>query len=324
MCQKNVFHPTGPCCGTAGLCHRFPSIDWNRAGWLLRHPGAKWAEQLYAKKSYGGPTVNFGIGDPDNGKFSYSGIMPPNSNVLFSWHTYHMPAGVFQSTNTAACQWLISCRERLCPHRYLLALVDSGGFQLTANNIVTDSIPWEMYRVMTDEDADPVTGPFGFVLHGQGNDCFSWRSILKAAECSVLPALQNAGVQVFPEESIEGGLLHRLDQARQIVSSWNPAPPYAQATAMDRAVAFTLSGGIRFGVESDQRSPFFNQLVIYEGGQFASETVDDLTTRWLVSTPWTLVSGNPDLLTFGAVLKFERTDDNDCLPQWIELELVKT
>jgi hypothetical protein len=204
-----------------------------------------------------------------------------------------------------------------------LAFVNSGSFQLTANNIVSDAPPWELMRVMTDQDADPVTGPFGFSLPGEGNAGFSWRAILKAAECSVLPALRDAGVQVSPEESIEGGLLYRLQNALDVIQSPATDLPWLHPHSIDRAVAFTLTGGIRFGVEFDKRSPYYRQLVIYEGGLFDSETIDDVTTTWIVSSPWTLVSGDADSLGYGLPLRFERTDDNDCLPAWIELELIR-
>ena len=272
--------------------------------------------------------VNFGPGDPDNGKFSYSGVLGTTRDVLFSWHGYHMPAGVFLSENTDPCQWLVSCRERLCPREYLLAVAIGSDAVLNAVSIVAEPNPWESYRQPSGPDSSITMGPFFLwnenTSSGGGALGFrSWRSILKAAECSVLPPLKAAGFLLFPEEGIEGGLLFRLEQAREMLQSWDPAPPYAMATAMDRAVAFTLSGGIRFGVESDPRSPYWNQLVIFEGGEFESETVDDMTTTWLVSSPWTLVSGDADLPTFGAALRFERTDDNDTLPPWIELELVR-
>ena len=77
-------------------------------------------------------------------------------------------------------------------------------------------------------------------------------------------------------------------------------------------------------MESDPRSPFFRQFVIYEGGQFDSETIGDITTTWLVSTPWELVSGDATNPSFGQSLRFERTDNNDTLPAWIELELIGT
>ena len=321
MCNKTLFHPTAPCCGAGGLCLRFPSIDWNRIGWTPHHPGAEWAEVLYVPKSHGGPVVNFGAGDPDNGKYSYSGLVGSTGGVLFSWHGYHMPAGDFYSENVSPCQWLVACRERLCPWQYRLAICSAH--PLNADSFVSDP-SWKTYRGMADEFADPVSGPFEYYTHGGfGNKFFSWRSILKAAECSVLPELRSQGFDIIPQEDIEGGLLYRLENAKTLIDSPAAGLPYARPTAMDRAVAFTLSGGIRFGVEPDRRSPFYNQLVIFEGGQFASETVEDVTTRWLVSTPWKLVSGDPDLLKLGAVLKYQRTDNNDTLPPWLELELVR-
>lgn len=321
MCNKTLFHPTAPCCGGGGLCLRFPSIDWNRIGWLLHHPGAKWAEVLYASKSHGGPRITFGPGDPDNGKFSYSGTIGSFHDVLFSWHGYHMPSGTFFSENTAACQWIARCRERLCPYQYRLA--NSTENLLSAETIAGGRHEWERYRGTSNPDADIVAGPFTFWDNFGGESFTSWRDILKAAECSILPALRSQGLEITPQEDIEGGLLYRLENARTLIDRPAAGLPYARATAIDRAVAFTLSGGVRFGVESDRRSPFFGQLAIFEGGQFASETVEDVTTRWLVSTPWKLVSGDPESLKLGAVLKYERTDNNDTLPPWLELELVR-
>lgn len=157
----------------------------------------------------------------------------------------------------------------------------------------------------------------------EGNFFFPWRLILRGAECVVLPALRADGVQIFPDEGIEGGLLFRLEAARQLVNTPATDLPWLFPKWIDRAVAFTLSGGIAFGVESDRRSPYFNQLVISEGGQYESETIDDVTTRWLVSTPWELVYGDASSPAYGDTLRFERTDDNDTLPAWIELELIR-
>ena len=158
MCIKHLYHPTGPCCGTLGLCKRFPTIDWNKTAWKLVHPGAKWAEQLYVQHSHGGPVVSFGPGDPDNGKFSYSGRMNGVADVLFSWHGYHMPKGVFRSSDVSACKWRVDCRERLCPRTYELAWAIGSSEPLTAEFIVSDSPPWEAYRGTANNTADPVTG----------------------------------------------------------------------------------------------------------------------------------------------------------------------
>ncbi len=323
MCQKNVFHPTGPCCGATGLCKRFPSIDWNKTAWKMVHPGAKWAEQLYVPHSHGGPVVSFGPGDPNNGKYSYSGTAPPTHDALYSWHDYYMPAGVFRSFNVASCKWQVDCRERQCPYQYLLAWTETTGVSLKAEDFVQEESPWEMYRIPSYPTADPINGPFVLAQKREGNFFFSWRSILRGAECVVLPALRAQGVQIFPDEAIEGGLLFRLEAARQLVNTPATDLPWLFPHWIDRAVAFTLSGGITFGVESDRRSPYFNQLVVSESGQYDSETIDDVTTTWLASTPWELVSGNANSPAFGQTLRFERTDDNDTLPAWLELELIR-
>lgn len=324
MCVKHIHHPTGPCCGTLGLCKRFPSIDWNRTAWKLVHPGAKWAEILYVQHSHGGPVVNFGPGDPDNGKYSYSGIMNGVNDVLLSWHGYHMPAGVFRSSGVSACNWQVQCRERLCPRSYLLAFADGTDDELTAEFIVSDPQLWEMYRATSTNVASPITGPFDYETELVGNNRFyNWRNVLRSAECVVLPAMRDAGAVITPQESIEGGLLLRLELARTLIDTPATDLPWLTPTWMDRAVAFTLSGGITFGVEFDERSPYFNTLIISEGGQYDSETIGDVTTTWLASTPWELVSGDSSLATFGQTLRFERTDDNDTLPAWVELELIR-
>ena len=51
-------------------------------------------------------------------------------------------------------------------------------------------------------------------------------------------------------------------------------------------------------------------------------SVSQTATRWTDEAPWQLVDRPAVVAEFGVVNRFERTDDNDTLPAWIELELI--
>lgn len=344
MCTKTVFHPTGPCCSHVGLCQRWPGIDWRRAGWLVRIPNALWREVRFAKDGYpGSPKVQ---PDGETEYWAYNAASPlydsepsPGDevllNLLFSHHSYFVRGGEYRSSHAGSCRWSVQCRERLCPGSASLMLVNLPGiiWFVSHQHFVPMEFDWIGARGPLNHLSDPITGPFAFVdmswltetWAGNADAFISWRNILKAAECSFLPSLQVRGLEYGNDSAVEGGLLSRLNSATDLLRRLGteaanvPEHSWYRPTAMDLSVAWTLSGGLSFGIESDQRSPLWNQFTIFEGGL----TDTDGETSWATETPWVLTSGSDVVAQFGVVNRFERTDDNDTLPRWVELELVR-
>lgn len=342
MCDEHQFHPGGHCCGESGLCNRWPNINWNKVTWKVTQPDAIWVETRYAIHGYPGspaltPPAEAGTGNA----WAFQGPIASYSNnfgepteegtvlfdVLLSTHDYLMLAGEFVARYSGSCTWTAWTRERCCPMSLALGTVDKGFIWfVSAQNFVNQTIYKEFLRSIPHIDADPITGPFVFGSTTNGTNPLrvglSWRDVLRSAACSLLPDLNARGLGVFPNEGIEGGLnpalinaqVHNIETQPRV--SW-----YYKPTLMDLMVEGKLSGGFDFGIEPDKRSPYYDQFIITTGGQFAREAPGD-PERWCSFTPWQLVSGSEVVAEFGHVNRFERTDDNDCLPRWVELELI--
>lgn len=289
MCITHLFHPEKPCCGDAAMCKAFPSIDWTKATWKVKQPAALWSEVRYAPWRYpGSPLIAIfdSNGDAGNGTWyfaSYVGSIPQYDGepvegdtvaqeVYTNTYGYHMRAGEFVSQYRGQCQWEVYSRERLAPAVYgILALQKPDTYWLVAWQHILESIhEWTNFRVTIGTDIDPIAGPFIFTSNGaytQNLDYINWRHVMQAAECQFIPLQISRGYEVTGGGSIEGGLKARLDDARErlanpVGSSW-----YYRPTALDLAVEWTLSGGLRFGVESNPNSPLYGQFVIFTGAQ---------------------------------------------------------
>lgn len=254
---------------------------------------------------------------------------------------YHIFGGQFVGRYASACTWNVWCRERLCPPLFALVLVDKGGFFWFVNKdhmvIGADPYPveWTARRVihsdfLTEEYDERFPPPEAVYGTAGLTSWTNWRHILKRAECVFLPAQAARGFGVLPVTSIEGGPMARLELAesaiRQGLPENHPARWFYAPKALDVAVAWTLSGGFDFGVISDTRSPLYGQFVIHAGGRYLLEPspIDGEPDSYsLQSSPWELVNRPAVVAELGEVNRFERTDDNDTLPAWIEIDLIR-
>lgn len=287
MCITHLFHPEKPCCGDTAMCKAFPSIDWTKATWKVKQPAALWSEVRYAPWGYpGSPLIAIfdSNGDAGNGTWyfaSYVGSIPQYQgeptktdgiveNVYTNTYGYHMRAGEFVSRYRGQCQWEVYSRERLAPAVYgIMALQNPDTYWLVAWQHILESIhEWTNFRVAINGDVDPITGPFIFTSDGaytQNQDYINWRHLMQAAECQFIPLQISRGYEVTGGGSIEGGLIPRLNIARARLANPVGTSSFYRPTALDLAVEWTLSGGLRFGIESNPNSPFYGQFVVFTG-----------------------------------------------------------
>lgn len=364
MCDRQQWGPAGGCCGSAAPCLQFAAVNWNRCTWLVRQPAAVAMEERYAEFGYSGSPLIFVPDDnPETNAgtyYAYAVVIqldpiplnddPEHSGVLIGWHGYHVRGGEFAAVRqTNPCHWIASTRERLCPGLGGLARVESANqkWYPDRQQITPYVAEWSRWQgqVPAGDTWERVSGSGYDPAAGTNYDGLgwyqNWRHILQAAECLWLPEQSAAGFGVYGLSGIEGGLLTRLEAARELLQyrleptaenvAWWRQRGWYKPTALDLAAGWTLSGGLEFGVVSDRRSPLYGQFCIWEGGMLQREDgvlteyqsqVDGLE-YWLHSSPWELVSGSAVVAEFGHVNRFERTNDNDALPAWVELELVR-
>lgn len=341
MCMKTVFNPVGPCCGGGnGLCHYFPKVDWSKSTWLVRMPRARLAEERKATYHYG---VYRGsrIPDPEIPSWSYAASVPqyapgpptPDDSifpeVLGSTRAFHIHGGEYLSTHSGGCQWGVLCRELLCPGTFAIGAAYNSGapvtyWYLAANHIfgisgVPDFGDWEAFAYFTGPD-------FIEYVEGANPGYFvSWRRVLKAFECEWKPTWTAEGWELVDElaTTIDGGLFARAAQADSAVRQPTfSGTGFYKPRPMDLAVRWTLADGLAFGVINDERSPLYGQFVISQGGEFAFESTEEGVESWIISTPWELETGEL-IAEYGITNRFVRNDDNDTLPVWVELELIR-
>lgn len=342
MCMKTVFNPVGPCCGGVnGLCHYFPSVDWSKSTWLVRMPRTRFAEERHAGYLYGTFRGTIVPETFRGDEFSYVGSAPkyapgppgPNDEIfpeVFGATTaFHVHGGEYIASHAGGCDWDVNCRERLCPGTFALATAYNQNsavtyWYLAANHIfgmagIPEFNDWEAFAFFTGRDF------YSYVGFANPGYYVSWRRVLKAYECEWKPTWTAEGWELTPDlaTSIDGGLYARAALADSTVR--NPSflgYGFYKPRAMDLAVSWTLFPGLKFGVVNDARSPLHGQFVISQGGDFAFESTENGVESWIVSTPWRLESGET-VAEYGAINKFVRTDDNDTLPAWVELELIR-
>ena len=310
MC-KNVFNQCGSCENNG--CQSLPTIDWSKATFRVTHPDADWIEER-APLQQGGFTGGFLSRSPrivivkENGSteiWAYVGtsitsVVLPSVHILT--HVYHFRGGSHYALLNDHCQWITYARERLCPRYFAVATVnDNGTVTLVSPEKFCDEDPWGNAHVI-------------FVP----NKLNSWRTILKALECEFIPAQEAKGNIVDNASGIEGGAIFRLNNARAALADpetfvINHLITFADPTPMDLAVAWTLDDGFEFGFVSDKESPLFGQFAIRTGGEFDGNVLQ--STVYQPTAPLSFELGH--------VNRFERTDDNRYLPEWVEIELTQ-
>lgn len=352
-CERPLWHPTCDCCcGTElSFCAKWPKIDWGSYTWKMRMPSAASGHERFVQYAFDDGRLEYPrIAIPGN-RYSYVGAValtpsaaPPTPGVVVlpevfgSSFANWIREGQYRTFYQGNCQWFARCRERLCPGTFALAIMTNA-----AHNPTTW---WPAANVILGVSGEPSTQfnlanfQFGFNVYpaqsANPNFFVGWREVLQAAECVWLPQVRSQGWEYFPgsTSAIDLGLMRRLEIARESLNS--PAATYAHyaPNAMEIAVDGLISEGITFGFVSDTRSPLFGQFTIFSGGErlhdFDSEPAEDGPgwNQWfqqsiLRSVPWSLTSHATVEPELDRVHRFERTDDNTTLPDWIELELVR-
>lgn len=353
MCTKTLWHPTGPCCSESSHCGKFPKIDFAKVRWIVRVPSAVTAHELFAYNWFDGGRREYP--KPGTDYWAYSGVMESNTTagppaadvvvfpeVFVSSSATWICGGQYIGNHSGQCQWSVRCKEELCPGTVALCAVYNQNwnpqiwYPPAADILGVNGAPAPDAADYGRFDAAGVLTRYtGLVNPGY---FVSWKRILQAAECTWLPQWNAAGWEFGEAEvgTIQGGLKRRLREAETILHGTQTVQTSVlNPTAIDLATDFTLTGGLNFGIQTDPRSPFYGQFVIYSGSTF--ESVGDppsgptLTPQWwawandrvMTSTPWHLVSGSEVSAELGVTNRWERTDDNTTLPDWIELTLVR-
>lgn len=348
MCVKTVFHPTGPCCGENALCNRWPKIDWNRTTWLVRTPDAS---ALSVDTVYGRRTglLNFYTWNSDaadvegwtahESEAEVGQVMITGGDTIFGPSGYWYRGDEYLSRHNGSCAWQIFNREELLYDnlaliRAELDAIRPGPFAtqfwfIPARGILSAEqlAAWRSRTVITPE--------VGFVFEGVpffngGTESLNTvfvavREVLQALTCDLLPELESRADIVdlvdLQDLSQPPGVLQIVRDFRERDPSTWPNNGYLyKPTAVDLAASFMLRPGFLFGVVSDTRSPLNGQFTCFEGAEY---TEDGDNAPYLQSTPWELTSGDDIQAEFDFTNRFERTNDNSTLPEWIELELVR-
>lgn len=343
MCQKTLFHPTGPCCsGENALCNYFPRVDWSRSTWLVRMPRAKLATEFSWYQVLG--EWRGARGERPSTGFSYVGSVPQYGpgppilgDIVFgpvfgSSRAVHITGGEYIAEHTSPCRWNVRCKEPLCPGAFALARAENPSAPVPTWYVRADHVlntatdpdfgDWDAFAYWQDFFGGT---EFEIIATGGNNPDYyvSWRRVLKAAECSWIPTWSAQGWELtrgfFADGSIDGGLVAHLDAAADAIR--NPRSlgyGFYKPTALDLAISWRLGFGFSFGVEADRRSPRFGEFTIREGGTYVEQ---EYGMPWMFSTPWVCETGEV-VAEFGRVNRFVREDNNDTLPAWVEIELI--
>lgn len=348
MCQKTVWNPTGPCCGENALCKRWPAVDWNRTTWLVRTPNAQTLVQdtVYGRRT--GLLNSWTWAAEDNqvlGWTAHESESDVGQVQIFGGDTIFGPSGYwyrgdeYLAVHNGSCSWQVSNREELLYESLALfwaelTEVRPGPFAtkfwfISARNILTQQQLdfWHQFSVLFPA--------VGFVFEGvpytddgtpfQNERYVSVRDVLQRLACDTLPVLEArtdiVSLVDLQDLSQPPGVLQILNQFRdRDPATWPHNGSLYKPTALDLAGSFMLRPGFLFGVVTDPRSPLRHSFTCFEGGVYQP---DGDHAPFLVSVPWELTSGAEVTAVFGVTNRFERTNDDTTLPDWIELELVR-
>lgn len=364
MCVKTVFHPTGPCCGDAGLCLRWPAIDWNRTTWLVRTPAANWIqEETYSvrKLTSFNPSTNlhdFVVNNVVTGWTSHpseadvgTGFVISGPDVTFRAPAYWFRGGEYVARHVGHCTWQVLNREKLLTtsvaQLQIVKLI--GGVEkywfLSAYGLTTPEqrAVWEARLMRIPTIASVLIGTDGvaYPYFGGGGSLFTnvyhfgIRDVLERLACYWLPSWESRSDIVLrigsgalqTDLGPDGFNLLSLLQAFRSRDSatWPGNSSLYKPTALDVAASVALSPGFLFSIVSDKRSPLYGAFVPLDDGLYTDggTGVGGAADPILQSTPWQLTSGSDVVAEFGTVNRFNRTNGNDTLPAWVELELIR-
>lgn len=352
MCVKHVFHPTGPCCGEHALCLRFPTIDWNRTSWLVRMPDAVQIQKETVHVRRNG-SLNSNTWSYDEGQIEGWTAHPSEAEVgtdyeIFGPDTLFGAAGYFYrgdeyiAQHAGSCLWRVHNREELILNNVALIgltkAMSHGDFSwlMAANFLLTAEqlAYWYEFDVRTPDIVSTVNGHPYYGGGGEINPNGTYvglRDILSRLVCYWLPLFESRDDLSDPDDMAltngPGWLVMQIVNTLRAhdPATWPNSAYLYKPSALDLAGSAALSPGFLFGVANDTRSPLYGQLTCFEGGLFedGGQGEDGAADPVLQSVPWELTSGAEVLAEFGHINRFERTNDNDTLPAWIELELIR-
>lgn len=356
-CTKTVFSPVGPCCGGEEFCKAWPKIDWNRTTWLVRTPDAELLQQETGTQKRSGllnpntwnsvSYVLHGPGAHPSEAEVGTAYEVPGPDVEFGVGAFWFRGDEYIAYHNGSCVWQVQNREELLAQNIAIlgvtktfpegsgALFNPASWYMASEFVLTPEqlAVWHSRQFRVPE----VVSVFeGFPYYGGGGEVYdndqyvSLRDVITALACVWLPALEaRDDISNFISPAEQNG---RMYQPLDLINAfrnrdsedWPNNSTLYKPTALDIAASAALTPGFLFGFVTDSRSPMYGEFTCFEGGIYedGGEGVD-AADPVLQSTPWELTSGDSMTAEFEFVNRFERTTDDESLPEWIELELIR-
>jgi hypothetical protein len=313
---ETLWSVCGGCCDGA-ICKTFPKVDWNRVSWQVTSPGAvdheviaasQWRSGLFNWYTWGEETNALTGWVANSSEPAFVGDASGTPNVTFSSQQMLHRAGAWRSEHAGACAWRTYDRELLVPWNLGLLLAEKS---------FVGSVSGQIFAIGTAAIAGP-----------SGSRDASWWDIFPAMECTYLPGLQARSDISNIVDALPYVPLARLQQIEAALkaggmeqlagSKWLVCP-----TVLDITASWALNPGLLFGLVDDPPSPLHGQVTIWNDATLVPVTGGEVGQQRMTATAWNLVSGSEVKAEFGTVNRFERTNSNDALPAWVELELIQ-
>lgn len=346
MCFKTLFNPAGPCCGSNSLCIRWPEIDFANVKWKVTTPDAEWLDVDTTITRRTG-LINYYTWNAESDEITGSTSHPSiddagtdyliANNVGFGPRAHWYRGGSYLAQHSGNCLWSIYNREELVHKQvaivrvelsYLRSFFDSSQpaiFMAGAQSLLTPEqlAFWTSKSARVPEIFEIFNGvPFPNGQSGElveNQNFVGLSDVLSRLACYWLPFFAESNSPaydtnyVFPVSLLTN--LRSMDP-----STWPGIDWLYQPTALELAASQQLSPGMLFGVLDDARSPLHGQFLPFEGATWGTSGDPELPP-FVLSVPWELSTG-AIRAELGFVNRWERTNENAALPDWIEIELV--